>query len=51
MKQMPTEGRKFNKVDRIWRNVMAKTVADPRVLLVSDRCFFPGLGAHSLVHE
>ena len=32
MKQMPVEGRKFNKVDRIWRNIMAKTVADPRVL-------------------
>ena len=30
MKQMPVEGRKFNKVDRIWRNIMAKTVADPR---------------------
>ena len=29
---MPVEGRKFNKVDRIWRNIMAKTVADPRVL-------------------
>ena len=35
MKQMPVEGRKFNKVDRIWRNIMAKTVADPHVLLAT----------------
>ncbi|XP_059095302.1 dynein axonemal heavy chain 3-like [Tigriopus californicus] len=37
MKQMPTEGRKFNKVDRIWRNIMAKTVADPRVLQATSQ--------------
>lgn len=37
MKQMPVEGRKFNKVDRIWRNIMAKTVADPRVLQATNQ--------------
>ncbi len=37
MKQMPVEGRKFNKVDRIWRNIMAKTVADPRVLKATSQ--------------
>ena len=37
MKQMPVEGRKFNKVDRIWRNIMAKTVADPRVLNATNQ--------------
>lgn len=37
MKQMPIEGRKFNKVDRIWRNIMAKTVADPRVLQATNQ--------------
>eukprot|EP00095_Tigriopus_kingsejongensis_P002576 maker-scaffold274_size229011-snap-gene-1.23 protein:Tk02576 transcript:maker-scaffold274_size229011-snap-gene-1.23-mRNA-1 annotation:"hypothetical protein LOTGIDRAFT_210054" len=37
MKQMPIEGRKFNKVDRIWRNIMAKTVADPRVLQATSQ--------------
>ena len=49
MKQMPVEGRKFNKVDRIWRNIMAKTVSDTRVLqatsqpnmLVSDGAVCP----------
>ena len=37
MKQMPVEGRKFNKVDRIWRNIMAKTVADPHVLQATNQ--------------
>ncbi|CAB4069325.1 DNAH [Lepeophtheirus salmonis] len=37
MKQMPNEGRKFNKVDRIWRNIMAKTVADPQVLQATSQ--------------
>ena len=35
--QMPVEGRKFNKVDRIWRNIMAKTVADPHVLQATSQ--------------
>jgi dynein heavy chain len=34
---MPIEGRKFNKVDRIWRNIMAKTVADPHVLQATSQ--------------
>lgn len=34
---MPVEGRKFNKVDRIWRNIMAKTVADPHVLQATSQ--------------
>ena len=37
MKQMPVEGRKFNKVDRIWRNIMAKTVSDTRVLQATSQ--------------
>ena len=37
MKQMPVEGRKFNRADRKWRNIMANTVADPYVLKATSQ--------------
>lgn len=36
MRQMPTEGRFFKAVDRIWRRIMAYALPDPRVIRVTD---------------
>lgn len=36
MRQMPTEGRNFKAVDRIWRKVMTYALPDPKVIRVTD---------------
>lgn len=35
--QMPTEARKFEKVDEDWRNIMAKAVEDNHALVCTDQ--------------
>ena len=37
MRQMPTEGRRFNTVDRTWRKIMQDTFDNPRVLTVGSK--------------
>jgi dynein heavy chain len=37
MRQMPTEGRRFNTVDRTWRKIMQDTFENPRVLTVGSK--------------
>ncbi|XP_046587391.1 dynein axonemal heavy chain 7-like [Neodiprion lecontei] len=34
--QMPEEGRRFNAVDKIWRDIMGTVISDPRVLTVVE---------------
>lgn len=36
LRQMPTEGRNFKKVDKLFRKIMAHTIADPHVIQVTD---------------
>ncbi|CRK99186.1 CLUMA_CG012500, isoform A [Clunio marinus] len=36
LRQMPTEGRNFKKVDRIFAKIMAHTVSDPHVIQTTD---------------
>ena len=36
MRQMPSEGRKFERVDALWRRIMASVVAYPRVMDVVE---------------
>ena len=36
MRQMPSEGRKFERVDALWRRIMACVVAYPRVMDVVE---------------
>ena len=36
LRQMPTEGRNFKKVDRMFRKIMAHSVADPHVIDTTD---------------
>lgn len=36
MRQMPTEGRNFKSVDRVWRRVMEYALEDPGVIRVTD---------------
>lgn len=36
LRQMPTEGRNFKKVDKLFRQIMAHTLADPHVIQVTD---------------
>lgn len=36
LRQMPTEGRNFKKVDRMFRKIMAHTVADTHVIATTD---------------
>jgi len=36
MRQMPSEGAKFARVDKSWRDIMANTDADPHVLSATD---------------
>jgi len=36
MKQLPTEGKKFNGVDRLWRNTMEQCRKNPNVLIFAD---------------
>jgi dynein heavy chain, axonemal len=36
LRQMPTEGRNFKKVDRMFRKIMAHTVSDPHVIQTTD---------------
>ncbi|CAG7651642.1 unnamed protein product [Allacma fusca] len=40
IKQMPSESRKFNNVDKLWRNVMKYTTANPDVLTATE---FPNM--------
>ncbi len=37
MRQMPTEGRRFNTVDRTWRKIMQDALENPRVLTVGSK--------------
>ncbi|XP_037073992.1 LOW QUALITY PROTEIN: dynein heavy chain 3, axonemal-like, partial [Pollicipes pollicipes] len=37
VKQMPAEGKKFVRVDRIWRDVMGKAVVDAHALAATDQ--------------
>ena len=36
LRQMPTEGRRFQSVDALWRGTMAKTLEDPSVMAVAE---------------
>lgn len=36
LRQMPTEGRNFKKVDKMFRKIMTNTMADPRVIQATD---------------
>ena len=36
MRQMPTEGRRFQKVDQIWRNTMTDVVSNPNMMNVAS---------------